>query len=770
MVDKNVLEDSRYTFWDLISKYKIVIPMIQRDYVQGKEDKKINIIRKNLIDSIRLAMEGEKRLDFDFIYGSTKMNEKGKEELSLLDGQQRITTLFLIYWYFATKEGKITDEIKKVLHNFSYQNRVSSREFCKSLIDEKLDIKKDETISSQIKNKIWYFNEWDNDPTVKNMLNMLDYIHKNFYEKDAFEDLIDSDKKIISFYFVPLEKFNLTDELYIKMNSRGKKLTNFEIFKSKIIEIIKEKKDDELLETFSQKVETDWANFFLEYRKENENTIDEIFMRYVYYITEMIYATKISEKTSRDSEKDSPFDYDKNTLNLNLKLIEETYKDKKNIKLLIDFLNIWKTKADLNNDINNTFSSKYEEGKVDLFKENINLFENCIYAKDFDLFDKVMLYAFLLKKKNNRNDKEYEDLRIIRNIILNIRWFSNPKEEYSSNIRYYMLREYFEDFEKIIGTNSYDRLIKLKDNFTKETFNTELQKANIINKKPELKKVIFECEDTNSTKGNLSNLLELIEENSNKSIEFVKILNNSSYYSLIYRAMLSFENYGINVGNSRVGDRFFYGESDRIYDIVTYTTNIEIQRKIKKAFKKIYSKLEETDFRDIKNILNNIINENIKVLPKSGWLYNILKYEDIWELSYERCTNKKNPVIYTFAIKNINDFGIDNVEIASFSKKSTNSRHINSYYKPILKYYNLKKEQECYTTNDDNGKIILDNGIIIKMVKEGFQIFSIDKANKIKELLNVKNFEDEREILIKYNNELDYIEQAKNLIDKIINV
>ena len=770
MVDKIILEDGRYTFWDLIKKYKIVIPMIQRDYVQGKEDKKINTIRKNLIDSIRLAIDGEKRLDFDFIYGSTKMKENETEELSLLDGQQRITTLFLIYWYFATKEGKITNEIKRILHNFSYQNRVSSRDFCKSLIDEKLEIKKDEAISSQIKNKTWYFNEWDNDPTIKNMLNMLDCIHKNFYEKDAFEDLIDSKKKLISFYFVPLEKFNLTDELYIKMNSRVKKLTNFEIFKSKMIEIIKVKKDDELLETFSRKVETDWANLFFEYRKENEITIDEIFMRYVYYITEMIYATRISEKTSKDSEKDSPFDYDKNTLNLNLKLIEETYKDKENIKLLIDFLNIWKTKEDLNNDINNTFSNKYEEGKVALFKENINLFENCIYAKDFDLFDKVMLYAFLLKKKNNRNDKEYDDLRIIRNIILNIRWFSKATEEYISNLRYYMLREYFETFEKIIGTNSYDKLIKLKDNSVKETFNTELQKAMIISLKPELKKVIFECEDTNSTKGNLSNLLELIEENSNKIINFVKILNNNSYYTLIYRAMLSFEDYGINVGNSRIGDRFFYGESDRIYDIVTYTTNIEIQRKIKVAFKKIYNKLQETDFGDIKNTLNNIIDENIKVLPKNEWLYNILKYEDIWELSFERSINKNNPVVYTFAIKNINDFGIDNVEIASFSRKSTNSRHINPYYKPILKYYNLKKEQECYTTNDDNGKIILDNGIIIKMIKEGFQIFSIDKADRIKELFNVKNFDAEGGILIKYNKQLDYIEQEKNLIDKIINI
>lgn len=56
------------------------------------------------------------------------------------------------------------------------------------------------------------------------------------------------------------------------------------------------------------------------------------------------------------------------------------------------------------------------------------------------------------------------------------------------------------------------------------------------------------------------------------------------------------------------------------------------------------------------------------------------------------------------------------------------------------------------------------------MIKEGFQIFSIDKADKIKELFNVKNFDAEGGILIKYNRQLDYIEQEKNLIDKIINI
>ena len=249
-MNNTVLDEETYSFWKLINKYNITIPMIQRDYVQGKEDKRINEIREKLINNIKLAIQGEKLLDFDFIYGSTKINEDNEEELSLLDGQQRITTLFLLHWYFAKKECKMTDEVKNIMHNFSYQNRVSSREFCKSLVDKEIKIEKNKKISDLIRQKTWYYSEWNNDPTVKNMLNMLDCIHENFYEYEAFDKLIDENNSLITFMFIPLEKFNLTDELYIKMNSRGKKLTNFEIFKSKILEIMKEQNEKELLEEF----------------------------------------------------------------------------------------------------------------------------------------------------------------------------------------------------------------------------------------------------------------------------------------------------------------------------------------------------------------------------------------------------------------------------------------------------------------------------------------------------------------------------------------
>lgn len=799
--------ENKYNFWKLIKKYKIVIPMIQRDYVQGRKDKKVNEIRKNLIDNIKLALDGKKELDFDFIYGSTKEKDNGIKELSLLDGQQRITTLFLLHLYFAKKENeKLDEDTKNIFHNFSYQNRVTSREFCRSLVDEEFKITEDKniSISETIKQKTWYYSEWNNDPTVKNMLNMLDYIHEIFYEYKVFDKLINED--IISFIFIPLEKFNLTDELYIKMNSRGKRLTNFEIFKSKIIEILKQQNEKELLEEFSRQIETDWADLFFQYRKKDDQTYDEIFMRYLYFITEMIYATKINEKTQKDSQKDSPFEYSKEGLDLDLKLIEETYKSVDNIKLLIDILNLWKNKEEITEDMDNAFSLEYSDKKVMLFeqKENINLFEKCIYCDNFGLFEKIMLYALLLKKINKKIDTNNEDLRIIRNFILNIRWFAKLQASYESNIRYYMLKNFFMIFENIIKSEDPYKYI-LNENFYigKEYMASEIKKAELISKttelsskltevidneselidkKAELKKIIFKCEDNNLFRGNIENIIDLIENsedeisntnsgninvcsnlmenNENKVVRFVSLLNENSNYQLLFRTMLSFDDYGIFVGGSIQGNRFFYGSTSSIYDILTYNNDKNIQNKIKTILKNIFEKVKDRN-DDIEILFNDIILENISSLPKNNWRYNVVKYPEIWEMSFERIYNSNEEITYIFALNE------NWMNISAFSKRSTNSRHINPFYKPILKQYDIIKQNECYSTKDDNGEIILNNNVIIRIDNNNFIISSHKKQEELKNIFKLEKINQQGDILINYDDKYDYVEQLKQIVDKV---
>ena len=77
---------------------KIVIPKIQRPYAQGRTGGKYDYVRKTLLTDLfsSLAPDG-KIIELNFVYGIIKHNEI-ENILELLDGQQRMTTLFLLHW------------------------------------------------------------------------------------------------------------------------------------------------------------------------------------------------------------------------------------------------------------------------------------------------------------------------------------------------------------------------------------------------------------------------------------------------------------------------------------------------------------------------------------------------------------------------------------------------------------------------------------------------------------------------------------------------
>ena len=78
---------------------KITIPKIQRDYAQGRDDTDVKRVRKEFLDYLYDAITKTPKT-LDFIYGTIKDGE-----LTPLDGQQRLTTLFLLHWYAAKKEN-----------------------------------------------------------------------------------------------------------------------------------------------------------------------------------------------------------------------------------------------------------------------------------------------------------------------------------------------------------------------------------------------------------------------------------------------------------------------------------------------------------------------------------------------------------------------------------------------------------------------------------------------------------------------------------------
>lgn len=218
----------KLTFPSLLKEYdKIVIPMIQRDYAQGRTDKKAQEVRTNLLNDI--FDEEKESVHFDLIFGSCEKrheNEGEKQCFIPVDGQQRLTSLFLLYLY-AQKTEQHIEEVD--LSKFSYDTRRAAADFCKNVTSEKWTVEQNRKVSDNIKDSVWFMNYWENDPTVTGMLNMLDAIHEKAEGRKSFPNL-----ERIQFYFFDLESNGLNENLYLKMNSRGKPLTAFENIKASI--------------------------------------------------------------------------------------------------------------------------------------------------------------------------------------------------------------------------------------------------------------------------------------------------------------------------------------------------------------------------------------------------------------------------------------------------------------------------------------------------------------------------------------------------------
>ena len=95
----------KYNFWSLIAEYSIRIPVIQRDYAQGRLHPKVNIIRRSFIENILQHLNMQSQLELDFIYGAQQ-----EGHLVILDGQQRLTTLFLLHFYLYSLQMSVDHE------------------------------------------------------------------------------------------------------------------------------------------------------------------------------------------------------------------------------------------------------------------------------------------------------------------------------------------------------------------------------------------------------------------------------------------------------------------------------------------------------------------------------------------------------------------------------------------------------------------------------------------------------------------------------------
>jgi len=268
------------TFRQLLDEEKsIIIPKVQRDYAYGRQEEKVQGILDGMLTSIIEAVRDDSNIILDFVYGGTYVHKSDKKAgLIPLDGQQRLTTLFLLHFYaslLGDEEGNPINQNVEILTRFRYETRQSATEFCTNLIRSirpnliKNYKPQNNNIKALIVDDAYYLSTYDSDPTIISMLNVLDKIEKKCTELGAlhlnpclWKRL--TERRNIEFYKLSLDDFGLTDDLFIKMNARGKKLTAFEIFKSDIIAAIK-KVDENLKDDFSKDMDTKWIDIVWDY-------------------------------------------------------------------------------------------------------------------------------------------------------------------------------------------------------------------------------------------------------------------------------------------------------------------------------------------------------------------------------------------------------------------------------------------------------------------------------------------------------------------------
>lgn len=298
------MNNDKVSFWKLLNDKKIVIPIIQRDYAQGREGREF--LRERFLGQLFDALKDNATpLVLDFVYGSAE-----GDTFYPLDGQQRLTTLWLLHWYLALRAGTLPKD-KKVLEKFSYETRISSRTFCQKLCNINITQPcqpQQHGIAAFVRNQTWFYSAYEQDPTIQSMLRMLngtdisdsnkmditDGIEEYCIQAELTEekaqkllDRLKGENAPIGFYLLNMEDKNmpLADDLYIKMNARGKVLTDFENFK---VDLLKYKlssreylipANDMGDESFSRLLDTRWTDLFWHYRSA-ECHIDEIYMSF----------------------------------------------------------------------------------------------------------------------------------------------------------------------------------------------------------------------------------------------------------------------------------------------------------------------------------------------------------------------------------------------------------------------------------------------------------------------------------------------------------
>lgn len=562
--------DMPINFVRLIKEHsQIRIPIIQRDYAQGRKSE--SQIREEFLDVLYTALISGNGCDsssvnLDFVYGSTSDNSTSV--FLPLDGQQRLTTLFLLHWYLAWKDGCMEDfrqyfvDPNKWKSRFTYQTRQSSADFFDELANfspiESADAV--QSVKEMIIEEPWYFRSWRFDTTVQSSLTMLEAVHNRFraVRKGLFHRLLDEDQSPITFQILKLDKFNLNDDLYIKMNARGIPLTSFETFKARYtqhldtIYTIDSRNFDlnghsvSAAEYFARRMDTKWADFFWHHRDKKTNLYDNSAIN-LFRTVAMVTRDPTDSETFIRSLQDFR---DRRISSTYSNFDRSDWLDRNLAEGLFMLLDLWSSNND-NNFAQQLPTTEYFD-EVKMFE---SLVKNPISLSYFEIVQLTGYVLYLQEHVNHVDCEEFQRwMRVVFNLAVND-VYDRPDDVRRSvaGLKYIVCRIGFENGETLnYLTNPENEIF----GFSEQQIREERIKATLILQSDCWAELIYQAEGHGYFRGQIGFLLNFcgifgndqnIEQDEKSSLESQDRFKR--YFEL---AKAMFDNSGlINMGDCR---------------------------------------------------------------------------------------------------------------------------------------------------------------------------------------------------------------------------
>ena len=327
----NFITGETYTFAELFSgERRIIIPDLQRDYCWGNEDnikstgengELVSGFVNNLLTQFD---EYQNKYDKDCLnLGLFYGYEVPANHIQLCDGQQRLTTLYLLLGMINKKTIEHKDETqltegkfrRYLISDFEYKHddkepylnyaiRESSLYFlsdlvCNFFIGNEADVE-------NIKSEDWYFDYYNLDPSIQSMLKALSKIESILKDKglNYYVEFGEWLLNKVTFLYFDMENRKNGEETFVVINTTGESLSSTQNLKPLVLQEKNATFDNTCFINDEIGIDKCWEEietWFWRQRKGDNDTADAGFAEFLRWIS-------IIEQVDKDAPEEEKTD------------------------------------------------------------------------------------------------------------------------------------------------------------------------------------------------------------------------------------------------------------------------------------------------------------------------------------------------------------------------------------------------------------------------------------------------------------------------------